>query len=281
MQENENHLVRIFRDASAHKEVARIISRHNTSKEDIREVALDGIDLSKAKKILDLGCGFGFFTEGLKNKVGSDAEVTGLDCHPEYEWFYFQSCERVNIKKRFLSKGSKAIKQMEDQKYDVILCSYALYFFPEMISEISRILKKDGKLIVITHSTPHFHQFAEFVNEILIKNGVTPQDETPYEHLIEKFSNKNGEALLSPFFGRILQKGYKSNLVFKNGDFEDFASYFNFKHSFFIPRAMDPTGRLHALVLDMVKQNLEKGNELHIGKDDMIFICLDPLDHYK
>lgn len=50
----------------------------------------------------------------------------------------------------------------------MVLCSYAMYFFPEIIPEVSRILKNDGVFIVITHATPHLHQFSDFVRAILV-----------------------------------------------------------------------------------------------------------------
>lgn len=278
MTESDNVLAKIFKDASTHAEVAKIMARHLSSKEDVRDVALAGIDLSEVKKILDLGCGFGFFTEALKNRVLPDSRITGIDCHPEYEWFFFQACEKINIKKEFSSNGCKSITHCDDRSFDLILCSYALYFFPEMISEISRILKKYGTFITITHAIPHLHQVTHLAREFLLKNGITPDKETPYESLISKFSDMNGAGLLSPYFGRITRKRYENSLIFRQGDFEDFAGYFNFKRSFFIPQSQDPNETLHKRMLDSVKGYLEENNDLIITKNDMIYICSEPLD---
>jgi ubiquinone/menaquinone biosynthesis C-methylase UbiE len=279
MPDQENHLVRIFKDVSTHKEVAGVISRNLTSETDIRDVALNNMDLGGKHSVLDLGCGFGFFTEGLSGKNHEVTNITGIDCHPEYEWFYFHSCEKVGtlVKKKFISQGIETIKSLPSRSYDIILCSYALYFFPEMIPEIARVMKKDGLFIAITHAMPHLHQFSDYVRAFLVTEGVPIYKENPYEALIRKFSDKNGLPLLSKEFDTICTRNYRSKLVFGKEDFDDFTIYFKFKHNFFIPSSLDPDDRLHSMVLDSVKDYLDGGRKMEITKDDVIFICSDPV----
>lgn len=280
MPESENHLVRIFKDAAAHQKVAGIISRHLTSQMDIREVALDGLDLSKTRNILDMGCGFGFFTEGLKGKIHKGSRITGIDCHPEYEWFFFQSCEKVDplIQKRFISNGVKELGKLEQGSFDLVLCSYGLYFFPDVIREIPRVMKRDGMFIIITHASPHLHPFTGYIREILLKNGFVLEDDTPYELLIRQFSDRNGRELLTSYFQTISEKKFHSDLVFGPGDIDDFTAYFDFKRSFFIPHQMDEDDRLHHLALKTVNDFLDQGNQLTINKDDVIYVCSDPFE---
>ena len=282
MKEPDNSLVKIFQDASAHKEVADIIARHLVNREDIRVVALEGLELLNFKDILDLGCGFGFFTQGLKNKVSQDARFMGIDCHPEYEWFYFQSCEKVgpHHRKKFFSSGCDIIANMGRRSFDLILCSYALYFFPGIIVEIPRILKKDGYFVVITHALPHYYQFIDLVRKILKQYGEEVYEVTPYESLIKKFSDQNGLELLTPYFNHITEKRYKSTMVFHQEDYEDLVTYFNFKLPFFIPWTMDNKEELQHLILEAVISHLHQEKELRITKDDVIYICSDPVDHF-
>ena len=95
MTGEEFSLAEVFRDAKKHQEVAGIISEYLQNKDDIRSMALNDLELSESKNILDLGCGFGFFTQALKGRVHPDAKITGIDRYPEYEWFYFQSGQPV------------------------------------------------------------------------------------------------------------------------------------------------------------------------------------------
>ena len=283
MSGQETHLVRVFKDASTHKEVAKVISRHLEFKKDIREVAFEGVDLSGIRTVLDLGCGFGFFTEGLAGRDHSITHITGIDCHPEYEWFYFHACEKVDrtIKKKFISRGIQEIRNIEAGSYDLVLCSYALYFFPEIIPEIARVMKKDGLFIAMTHARPHMHQFSQFVKNLLSARGIPLQGENPYEALIGKFSDVNGMAMLSKAFDTICTRNYRNKMIFGKADIVDFSVYFNFKRNFFIPSTLDPDGRLHLSVLDAVKEYLKDGNVMEIAKDDVIFICSDPLNLFE
>jgi len=269
-----SHLARIFKDAATHREVAGVIGRHLDNSQDIRKVALEGLNLAGAREILDLGCGFGFFTEGLQDKVSPLARITGIDCHPEYEWFFFQACEKINIRKRFSSSGCTSVKSMKAQSFDLILCSYALYFFPEMISEIARVLSKNGTFISITHTTGHFHQFSELVRDILSSIGIKYSGENDYEKLIDRFSDMNGREMLKEGFQTITEKQFSSTLVFTKEDYDDFVTYFDFKHEFFLPEMEDRD--LYNLVLKGVKEYLVEGNKLEISKDDIIYICADP-----
>jgi SAM-dependent methyltransferase len=238
------------------------------------------MDLSGKHKVLDLGCGFGFFTEGLIGKTHEVTHITGIDCHPEYEWFYFHTCERVDtlVRKKFISQGIEAIKNLESNSFDIIFCSYALYFFPEIIPEIARVMKKNGLFIAITHATPHLHQFSDYVRDFLTRQGISISNENPYESLIKRFSDKNGLPMLSREFDTICTRNYRSKLVFGKDDYEDFATYFNFKRYFFIPSTLDPDDRLHDMVLASVKEYLGQGKIMEITKDDVIFICTDPVN---
>ena len=48
-----------------------LIARYSINRRDIREIALEKLDLSSFKDILDLGCAYGFFTERLAGRLKS------------------------------------------------------------------------------------------------------------------------------------------------------------------------------------------------------------------
>lgn len=277
MTGEEFSLAKVFKDAKAHLEIAGIIRKHLLDNVDIRTQALEGLDLSGSKDILDLGCGYGFFTEALKDRVHADAKVTGIDRFPEYEWFYFQSCDKAGIKADFRSDGILTLERLEDKAYDLILCSYAMYFFPEAVKQIARILKEDGRFIAITHAVPHMPEFTSYVRSVLKRNGLIITIDLPYETLIERFSDQNGGELLKAYFSGVSKLDYKGKLYFGKDDHEDMISYFNFKHSFFIPERIDPDDELHQKVVDTIKTDLIESQGMKITKNDSIFVCTQPL----
>lgn len=271
-------LAKVFNDTESHLEVAKIICDHLVNFQDIRSIALEKVDFANVRSILDLGCGFGHFTRGLKNKVNSEAVITGIDCHSKYEQLYLQACADTGIKGSFNSEGISVIKSFNSNSVDLIICSYALYFFPEYIKQISRILKNDGCFVVITHAQPHMKEFTQYVKDILYNEGFDCREPLPYESLIESFSNKNGEALLSTEFTDIYSINYKGQLLFDYKDIESFRAYFKFKRSFFIPCKETDIGDMSAIILSRINTDLKRFKKFEISKNDTIFVCQGTLN---
>lgn len=272
----ESSLANVFKDAEKHLKIADIIARHTSNKTDIRIFALNGLDISHCKNILDLGCGFGFFTEALRGKVHPEAKVTGVDRFSEYERYFCQSAGRANVHADFLAPGISVIEKMASNSFDLILCSYALYFFPEMVAHIARILKDDGLFVAITHAIPHMHEFTAYVRKFLQEEGYQLDSCLPYEKLIKEFSDKNGYQILAPYFSKIKKKMYEGILIFGEDDSQDLIHYFNFKHCFFIPENIDPDDTLHKMIVRKIKRDIGRNQELSITKNDVIFVCSGP-----
>ncbi|OQX82032.1 MAG: hypothetical protein B6D64_01205 [Bacteroidetes bacterium 4484_276] len=270
-------LAEVFKDVGSHQKINGIIKNHLTNQSDIREIALGGIDFLNAIKILDLGCGFGFFTQALRGKTNPQAKITGIDCHTQYRESYLDSCKYAGIEGRFIGECINSIRRIKSNSIDLILCSFALYFFPEIISQISRILKDDGVFVTITHGGPHMHQIGSHVKKAISANDLDYSDDLPFEILMNIFSGENGEGLLAPWFGNVRAKDYKNSLIFREAGFTDLEAYLRFKQSFFIPAGQPETEKLIAMVLDLFKQDIIKNGIVEISKDDKIFTCTNPL----
>ena len=67
---------------------------------------------------------------------------------------------------------SSRIKKYPARSFDLIICSYALYFFAGMIPEISRILKRDGIFITITHSQCDMQELVDITKKIMKRNNL-------------------------------------------------------------------------------------------------------------
>ena len=162
----------VFKDIDAHRFIADIVRKHSTNRSDVREIAVDMLDMSECRNILDLGCGFGFFTEILKGRVHPCAVVTGVDIIDGYETSFHETCKKAGLECRFLSEGASVINKFNDRSFDLILCSYALYFFPEFIPDISRILASSGSFIAITHDRNNMKEQIAITKEVLSNNNV-------------------------------------------------------------------------------------------------------------
>lgn len=268
---------KVFRDVQKHLAIAQLIRRFSTNKNDIRKTALKQADLSNCKNVLELGCAFGAFTEALKDKLHPEAKITGIDIIPEYKPFFLEACRRAGYSGFFSSSGIDKIKRYPAGSFDLVICSYALYFFADMIPEITRVLKKDGLFITITHSQADMREIISIVKKILKQNNsLEDKQSLPIELIFEQFSAENGEKLLHPFFSRIQEIDFKNTLVFQPQEIGSFIDYFQFKKSFFLTG----TDTHNKTIINQLMRELEdsamKNNLVTMCKDDKIFICSQP-----
>ncbi|MCD4772751.1 MAG: class I SAM-dependent methyltransferase [Bacteroidales bacterium] len=269
ISEKLNILSDSFMDVTINKTIANIIATHISNKQDIREITLKEVSLHSAKNILDLGCGFGFFIKSLKNKVHPQAQILGIDRCIENKHFFLDSCAVARLKGEFINSDMSILNKIESNSYDFILCSYALYFFPEAIPQISRILKNDGIFIAVTHAKNHLHELISYIKNIQKKNNSKSELNIPYEKLISNFSDENGNRLLSPYFDNIKKIDYKSFLVFSENEVSDLITYLKLKYSFYI----GDDEKLINDIINQLKKDIVTMKGFKFAKDDVIFIC--------
>ena len=277
-KEQQKAIVRdIYTDISSHRLASEIIRSHSSNYADIRCVALDPLDLSQCRDILDIGCGFGFFTEALQGRVHPNAAVMGIDVIPDCEGPYLETCSRSGLKGSFLSEGLVPIGEFNAGSFDLILCGYAMYFFPEVIPEISRILRASGRFVTITHNGNHMFELIETVKEILRDKAMLHESQLPIESIIGRFSSENGENLLSPWFAKINRIDYHNTLTFRPDDISALSAYFRFKGAFFLSQTSLDKNEIAALLITRLQSGPVSCCGFTMSKDDTVFICSEPV----
>lgn len=123
-----------------------------------RRETLQLAQLQPGECVLDVGCGTGVLTRLAAEDVGSEGEVIGID----------PSAEMIQVAKRCAAKThSKVHFQLgvaeslpfEDERFDIVLSSMMLHHLPPELKvtslrEIFRVLKPDGRLMVIDVDKP-------------------------------------------------------------------------------------------------------------------------------
>ncbi len=267
----------VFRNVQKHRHIETLIRRFSSNKEDIRLTALKQVDLSSCRSVLELGCAFGAFTEALKGRLHPEATITGMDIITEYEPFFLEACRRAGYRGTFSSTGVQAVKKCPPASFDLIICSYALYFFVEMIPEIARVLKKDGTFVTITHDLCNMQELIHITRKTLKEHHLLADHHLlPIEVIIQQFSAENGEKLLHPFFGQIRKFNFKNSLVFQPWDIYFFIDYYQFKSPFFLVG----TGADKKNIVEKLLHGLQDigavNKVITMCKDDAIFICSQP-----
>ena len=269
-------LAKVFRDVDSHADIADIIVKHSTNQQDIREIALNGLNFRSCRHILDLGCAFGFFSRALEGKVPHHAKVTGIDAWADYQDQFMQSAQQAGSDSEFHAVDINLLDTFPLSGFDLILCSYALYFFPGIIPRIAQLMNPAGTFVTLTHASPHMAQLIEIIRSCLQSIGVDPDDRLPEEKLVEKFSSANGHQLLEPYFGKIKEVPYENSLRFYSKDKDDLLQYIRFKKMYFVPDTVTSKSEVQGQLEECIAARLDMENEFLIAKNDIIYICRKP-----
>lgn len=256
-----------FEDPARHALVSDIIRRRSTNPADVRAAVLAGLDLSSAHNVLDLGCGFGFFTEVVARRVAADAEIVGVDACAANEPLFMARVEAAGRSGRFVEHVISKTLDWPDHSFDLVVASYALYFFPDAVPEIARVLTPDGLLLATTH-------MESSCRDLLRASGLPISDAALLGNILS-FSAENGERLLAPWFGAVERTDYANKLVFGPADFNDFLTYLRFKLPLLLP-ASEPGGVIPKPLSNAIRGVLARGEPLTFEKNDAAFRCRSP-----
>lgn len=259
-----------YENPSTHETMSAIIQRRSTNRTDVRKVALGDLDLSFARSILDLGCGFGFLTEVLAERVAPDARFVGVDAWRSNETPFLQKVVAGGHSGSFICMQVDSKLPWPQRSFDLVVCSYSLYFFVDVLPEIARVLAPHGLFLTITHSDSRLAGqlpdagFAEAASALL--------------SLIRRFSAENGRDFLSRWFGDITRIDYANSLRFEAEHVDELLTYLRFKLPFLVPGSK-PGDDLPESLARFARDLLARSGEVVVEKNDAAFRCRRPLCH--
>ncbi len=259
-----------FQNPANHERVSGIIRQRSTNRADVREVALRGLDLSKASEILDLGCGFGFMAGAVATRAAPDAQVLGVDAWPANEAPFVDKVTATGRTARFEQMYVDAKLPWPDQRFDMVVCSYSLYFFVDVLPEVARVLTPNGLFLTVTHSQ---HSFLT-----LLRAAGLAEDGSELIALARQFSAENGQAILSRFFGDVSQLDYRNSLRFSADYLDELLAYLRFKLPLLVPGAK-PGDELPEALAHSARESLSRTGEVIVEKSDAVFRCRHPQCH--
>jgi len=263
-----------------HKLTKDIIIRYSKNNQDIRAVALEGLDLSGCRNVLDLGCGYGLFVERLKGRIPLDASVCGLDMLENNRSAFLHTLETNGFTGMFIKGGADLIRTFADASFDLIIASYSLYFFPYLISDITRLLGDDGIFIAITHSKFSLQEITDLIIQSMAATGIDPPPQIAITSLLHSFALENGRPLLNPFFKTIETIRYPNTMVFPASNINDCIHYLTQKrHLLFKDVAEINPAKMDAVqkrFYESIHHLAHRRGSFTITKDDAVFRCFHP-----
>ena len=258
-----------FRCPLTHETISSIIQRRSTNSTDVREVALHDLDLSFAEDILDLGCGFGFMAEALAGRVAPDARLVGVDAWESNEAPFLEKIAAKGRRGRFVCMQLDSLLPWPNRSFDLVVCSYSLYYFVDILSEIARILAPHGLFVALTHTESS-------MVSLLRAAGLDQNAGAALLALTDRFSAENGYRLLKRWFGEVAQIDYQNSLRFQEDQIDELLTYLRFKLPLLFPDSA-PGDDVPEVVAGFAGTLLSRAGEVVIEKNDSTFQCRRPL----
>jgi SAM-dependent methyltransferase len=244
-------IVQSYSNQPLHAKISELIKAHSENKTDIRSIAKRMIKWKNVQRAIDLGCGYGWFEDALEESLDL---IVGIDYFIENAPLFMKHAKKTAKEAIFKMSALPTTIDFPTGYFDLVVCAYSLYFFPDILPEVKRVLHNGGVFVIITHS------------ESMLEEGKRFFDFKNLRTIIENFSAENGEAILKKHFQSITSIDYHNSLIFHKGDEEDLALYIDFKREF-IKKDADPN-----LVRETMIRELMRNGEFRLNKNDKIFL---------
>lgn len=144
------------------------------------EKLIDFIPETVPKNILEIGCGTGFLTKLLIQKL-PDAQITATDISGKM----IEKCKSKLPFIRYEKTDGETFEPTE--KYDLIISNMTVQWFEDPVMGIDRLkefLNPNGSLLFSTLGNKSFHQWREILKEMNLSDGIL---KTPdYKHIIHE-----------------------------------------------------------------------------------------------
>lgn len=139
----------------------------------LREKIIEILNPQPADKVLDVCCGTGELTKRISEKISEMGEVIGIDLSPNM----LSIARRKTTRVCFMHASSEDIPYPSNH-FDKIIISFALHEMTGIarsntLKEIHRVLRNDGKFMVID-----YHRPKEFLNNIVLNIAMLIETKT-------------------------------------------------------------------------------------------------------
>lgn len=162
-----------------------------------RDKTLELARIMKGESVLDVGCGTGTLAIAAKRRVGPTGAVHGVDASPEMLARADRKARNAAAEVFFRNATAEALP-FPGAQFDVVLNTVMLHHLPQKtrtqcVSEIRRVLKPDGRVLIIDFEgfseqkrtllshfhRPHGHVRARDIIALLSEAGLSTMESGP------------------------------------------------------------------------------------------------------
>lgn len=146
------------------------------------EALVDRTGLRRGDRILDLACGTGIVSRVVRQRLGHEAHVSGLDVNPNMLEVAREQIAMDGVRVD-LHQGNAADLPFPDRALDVVLIQQGLQFFPDRpaaLAEVRRALDDDGRVGVVAWADLNRQPFSMIEAKAVEKHLGSPAMDTPF-----------------------------------------------------------------------------------------------------
>lgn len=186
---------------------ARLASRYTVSDHPWFAWVADHLPLKAADKILDVGCGPGWFWEAAAECVPHKLDLTLTDLSQGMIDEALKRCASLPFEAVTGRAADAAALPFEDDSFDGVIAMHMLYHLPDparAIAEMFRILKRGGFLAVTTNGTNNMRQ---------LYGLTTAFGGTPHDPAAAAFGFASAQRLLQQWFGNVQSYVHPAHMI--------------------------------------------------------------------
>ena len=159
-----------YRNDFSNPELALIVDELSFWSSKFGQLLFDQIEIRRAIKILDVGCGNGFPLFELAHVFGGSCHVTGLDIWREAIRRARHKLKIYELPNVQLVEADGAQQPFSNQTFELIVSNLGInnWSRPEaVLAECFRVAKDGAKIVLTTNLEGHYREFYEPFREIL------------------------------------------------------------------------------------------------------------------
>ncbi|OHD63274.1 MAG: hypothetical protein A2176_11880 [Spirochaetes bacterium RBG_13_51_14] len=230
----------------------------------------DNIKKGENLKVLEIGCGNGLLWKLNANRIPENWEIVLSDFS---EGMLHDAKKVIGNSIHHISYEVVNIEDIpyEDNTYDIIIANHMLYHVPQRrkaISEIHRVLKKNGIFYATTMRSSYMKEMIEIIKDYKSK----PRDGFELNPVINNFSIENGEEQLREFFDDVILKIYEDSLMINEA--EPFINYVYSCNDMNQERMILNESERRGF-LEFVEDKIRRNNTIIVPSDFGLFISQD------
>jgi SAM-dependent methyltransferase len=207
---SEYLLTNQYKDSSNLKARILIHERFSINKYSFHRWVFDHFNIPRPARLLEAGCGPGYFWTQNSDRIPEDWEITLSDFSAGMLQEAQDNLSNSSGHFTFQRFDIQSIP-FENGHFDAVIANHMLYHVPDRakaLSEIRRVLKPGGRFYAVTNGEKHMQELYQLLKKF---NPTLPDPRGDLYSL--QFGLQNGGDQISPWFETITLYRYEDGLV--------------------------------------------------------------------